>query len=112
MIPDQEAKILYASQPKKKKKKHRNNIVKFKKYFKNLIHITENLFKKLSINGDGSYGRKTEKMVWREIDSEKEEGMMSSWNRCWYRTAKAQSPGRDNRGKVMGQVDSSGRTIV
>ena len=97
---------------KKKKKNHRNNIVKFKKYFKNLIHITENLFKKLSINGDGSYGRKTEKMVWREIDSEKEEGMMSSWNRCWYRTAKAQSPGRDNRGKVMGQVDSSGRTIV
>ena len=46
MIPGQEAKILYASQPKKKKKKnHRNNIVKFKKYFKNLIHITKNLFK-------------------------------------------------------------------
>ena len=68
--------------------------------------MTKNLFKKPSKNGDDSYGRKTEKMVWRETDSEKEEVMMSSWNRCWYRMAKAQSPGRDNRGKGMGQVDS------
>ena len=58
--------------------------------------------KKLSNNGEGSYGGNIETMVWREIDPEKEEGMMFSWNRRQYGTAEAQSSGKDSRGRVDG----------